>query len=295
MYSCLLSISWITIIACVILKFLGSDAFILPDYTYNINIWVIRLINFITYEINTLFYLVIILKRKPKLFEVLVSISFALIPFGLSLFVITYNYKMIAEFIMYFIIAKLFIKDKWYKILLETVTVSIIFIVYQIFTFIYKEINVSIIVDNVILELMLSIDLYILLMLTALDCIKKGGYIYDRGFRFLVVLSKRRFSKKNVRQNQECIQNKKVDNEFGFKLFIVMLSIFQITLVGTICYFVNNTIIEYIVICLSFFFLRKVFGKSYHSNSVITCTTLSILVFVSATRLTTTSKRFDSL
>lgn len=283
MYSCLLVISWVTILACAVLKLFGSTAFEMPEFTYNINIWVIRLINLITYEINSMFYLVILIKRKPNKKEIITTLLFSLIPFGLSLFIITAPIKMLAEIIVYLALSLIFVKGKWYKNVIETFVISGMMIFYQFITFIYKGINVNIIVDNIVLELVLSIDLYILLTLTTLDAIKKGGYLHDRGFRFLVVLSKRRRSKESVRQNQVCVQQKE---DVGFKLFIVMLSVFQIVLVGTICYFVNNTIIEYIVVCLSFFFLRKVFGKSFHTNSVITCTTLSILVFVSATRLT---------
>ena len=283
MYSCLLAISWTTILACTILKLFGSTAFEMPEFTYNINIWLIRLINLITYEINSMFYLVILIKRKPNNKEIITTLLFSLIPFGLSLFIITAPFKMLAEIIVYLALSLIFVKGKWHKNVIETFVISSMMIFYQFITFIYKGINVNIIVDNIVLELVLSIDLYILLTLTTLDAIKKGGYLHDRGFRFLVVLSKRRRSEESVRQNQVCVQQKE---DVGFKLFIVMLSVFQIVLVGTICYFVNNTIIEYIIVCLSFFFLRKVFGKSFHTNSVITCTTLSILVFVSATRLT---------
>lgn len=283
MYSCLLVISWVTILACTVLKLFGSTAFEMPEFTYNINIWLIRLINLITYEINSMFYLVILIKRKPNNKEIITTLLFSLIPFGLSLFIITAPFKMLAEIIVYLALSLIFVRGKWYKDVIETFVISGMMIFYQFITFIYKGINVNIIVDNIVLELVLSIDLYILLTLTTLDAIKKGGYLHDRGFRFLVVLSKRRRSEESVRQNQVCVQQKE---DVGFKLFIVMLSVFQIVLVGTICYFVNNTVIEYIVVCLSFFFLRKVFGKSFHTNSVITCTTLSILVFVSATRLT---------
>lgn len=284
LYTYLIGLSWLTILFCTVLKFFGSNAFVLPEYTYNINIWVIRLINLTTYEINSIFYLLLLIKRKPKKSEVIITLTLSLIPFGLSLFIATYQFKMIAEYIVYITLALLFIKDKWYKPVIESILILVIFTIYQLFTFIYKEINVYIIVDNILLELILSIDLYTLLTLTVLDNIKKGGYIYDRGLRFLVILSKRKFSKKNVRKDQKCIQ-KKIEYEPGFKLFIVALSVFQFTAVGTVCYFVNNTIIEYIIICISFFILRKLFGKSFHVNSVLLCTTLAMLVFVSATRL----------
>lgn len=64
-----------------------------------------------------------------------------------------------------------------------------------------------------------------------------------------------------------------------------MLSVFQFVLVGTLCYFINNVTWQYIVVFVSFVFMRLCFGKSYHCNSVIACTTLSCVTFISATRL----------
>ncbi|MGN1337344.1 MAG: accessory gene regulator B family protein [Candidatus Coprovivens sp.] len=43
--------------------------------------------------------------------------------------------------------------------------------------------------------------------------------------------------------------------------------------------------LEYFIIIISFFIMRQCFGKSYHADSVIKCTTLSLLVFVLATKL----------
>lgn len=288
MYSCLLAISWITILACTILKLFGSTAFEMPEFTYNINIWIRRIINFALYYINSLLFFIILVKKKPKLKDSLFVLGLSIPPF-LCFFFIDYPIilasRYILEFVIYLVMGFVYIKDKWYKIFFEVITISCIFLVYQILTVLYRNIGFGLSVDNFIAEKILLIDFYILLILTALRAIKKGGYIHGwRWRRILVVLSKRRFSKENVRKDQEHVQGQEV--EFGFKLFIIMLSVFQIVLVGTICYFVNHTAIEYIIISLSFFFLRKVFGKSYHSESVLSCTTLAILVFVSATRLT---------
>ena len=291
-YGTALGLCWITILSCLLLKFFGFREFILPDFTNSLNPWIRRTINLFTYELNSMFYLIILIKRKPTVKEITLMLCLSLIPFALSLFTITYNFKIIAEISIYFIVGLYCIKDKWYKILLESILILGIFTVYQVITFGYKEINPHIIVDNFILEKILSLDLYIMLLLTALHNLKKGGYIYDRWFRFLVILSKRIFSKKSLQQNQKLIKEvdkdraQDVENELGYKIFIIILSIFQYTVVGTACYFVNNVVLEYIIVTISFFTLRSVFGKSYHVNSIIKCTTLSIIVFISTTRLT---------
>lgn len=190
---------------------------------------------------------------------------------------------------MYVVLGFLFIKDKWYKVLVEATLISIIFIVYQCITMLYKEVNINIIVNDFITEKILSIDLYILLLLTSLRNIKKGDYIHDRWIRFLVVLSNKRRSKESLPKDQKLIQQesigKQTTDELGYKLFVIILALFQFTLVGTLCYFINNVTWQFIVIFVSFVFMRKCFGKSYHANSVIVCTTLSCVVFVCATRL----------
>lgn len=286
-YEATLKLCWATIIICTILKFFGFNEFQFPEYTYNINPWIRRIINFILYEINTICYLLVLIKRKPKVKEILLAIGLAVMPFTLSLFIITVNFKIIAEVIIYFILGIICLKDKWYRVLLESVLVSLIFIAYQRITMLYKNINPHILVTyNFVADKLLSVDLYMLLIITILYNFKKGGYIYDRWFKFLVLLPKRIFSKKSLQQNQKPIQKVKDEtNEIGFKIFIVVLSIFQFTLVGTVCYFVNNVVLEYVIITISFFILRPIFGKSYHADRVIKCTTLAMVVFTTVTRL----------
>lgn len=282
-----LALCWITILSCMLLKLFGYKEFIMPEYTYNINPWLHRVINFILYEINTICYLLLLIKRTPKLKEIFLALGLALIPFTLSLFIVTANYKIFAEIIIYFVLGIICLKDKWYKVLLESIVILTIFTIYQLITFIYKAINPHIIVqENILVDIFLSIDLYIMLILTVLHTFKKGGYIYDKWFKFLVILPKRIFSKKSLQQNQKPIQKVKDEtNEIGFKIFIVVLSIFQFTLVGTVCYFVNNVVLEYVIITISCFVLRPIFGKSYHADSVIKCTTLAMIVFTTVTRL----------
>jgi hypothetical protein len=134
-----------------------------------------------------------------------------------------------------------------------------------------------------LVEVVLQIDYYCLLTLTMLRELKKGEYIYEQWNSFILILSKQRRFKERLQQNQENVQE--VENELGYKIFIVMLSITQLVMVGTACYFVNNAILEFVIVFVSFVFMRKVYGQSYHSNSVIRCTTLALLTFLIATRV----------
>lgn len=229
MYSCLLTISWVTIFACAILKLFGSTAFEMPEFTYNINIWVRRIINLIFYEANSILLIITLVKRKLSIKEILFIIPVMFIPFFCSFFIdypIILALRYILETLALLVIGKILSKDKLVPIALETLVVTVIFMFYQFITLFYRNLGIGLSVDNFIAEKLLLIDFYILLMLTALISIKKGGYIHGwRWSRFLVVLSKRRRSEESVRQNQVCVQQKE---DVGFKLFIVMLSVFQI-------------------------------------------------------------------
>ena len=286
MYGSLIALCWATILLCLVLKLFGSKQFEMPEYTYNINIWIIRLINFVFYIVNSIFFLLLLVKRKPKAKEILLTILLSIPTFMLS-FCINYpillSLRYILEYINYFIIGMYCLKDKWYKVLLETISISITILFYQLITMLYKNINIDLIVENFVVRKMLLIDFYLLLTLTTLKYFKKGGYIYGwRRNRFLVVFSNKRRSKKTLQQN---LQKESVDESKGFKLFALMLAVFQFMLVFTLCYFINNTTWQFVIIFVSFCMLRAVFGKSYHCNSIITCTSLSCLVFVIATRL----------
>ncbi len=281
----LIFLCWMTIFVCLILKFFGYKGFEMPYIQNDINIWVKRIINCTTYVINGLLFTLLLVKRKLSKKEIIITILVNIIMFIPTLWDNIANFKFIWETICYFILGLIFIKDKWYKILLETLTISCIFIFYQFITMIYKNINVSIHLNKFLENKILQIDYYILIGLTIIHNFKKGGYIYGRGCRFLVFLSKPKSIKQLLSNYKTSIQQDKKKNDVGFKLFIIMLSICQIAIVGVACYFINNVTIEYLVIIMSFFFMRQCFGKSYHADSVIKCTTLSILVFVLSTRL----------
>lgn len=281
-YDRLIQLFWFTVILCSLLKFLGFKEFEIPDKEVSLNYTFRVIVNLSLFVLNGIFMSLIILKRFVKIKELLVIILLNIFDY-----LITFNLKspyfLIVDFSIYVIIILCFSKLTLKEILFDCVIVSIIVSVYQLLTMFYKNINTDIRNVDFRVESILQIDYYILLTLTLLRELKKGVSLYERWKTKLVFLSKRNSFKENVQQNQENVQ--KVEVELGYKIFIVMLSITQLFLVGTICHFVNNVILEYLLIFISFVFMRQVYGKSYHSDSVLVCTTLAVLVFVTATRL----------
>lgn len=272
---------WVTIFVCNILKFFGYKEFEIPLFKAEINIWLQRIINLFLYNINSIFFFLLIIKRKPKKIECLIIFLIYTIIFMFSLYKVTTPYCFILEILSYICLGIIFIKDIWYKKILETAFISIMIMVYQIITMLYKGINYNPNFFEFIPNTILQVDYYMLLILTVINAFKKGGYLYGRFWKaILVLLSKRQCIKEDVQQNQN-----DVSQEIGYKLFIIVLSITQIFIVGVVCYFVNNVILEYFIIIISFFIMRQVFGKSYHADSVLACTTLSVIVFTIATRL----------
>lgn len=285
MYGSLIALCWTTIALCLILKLLGNKQFEIPEYTYNINIWMQRIINYIFYMINSLAFGMLLVKRKLTRKEVLIVICLFTPLYYMSLYSKLAPIKFVLETVMYIILGCLLVKDKFWKILLECFTIFFLITIYQLITMAYKSINIKICIDNFVVSYIVLIDYYTLIILTYLYASKKGEYLFYgyRWLKLLVVLPNKRRGKESVQQN---LQKKSVEDESkGFKLFALMLAVFQFMLVFTLCYFINNTTWQFVVIFVSFCVLRYVFGKSYHCNSVINCTSLSCLIFVIATRL----------
>lgn len=287
MYGSLVRLCWATILLCLVLKLFGSKQFEMPEYTYNIPDTIQKIVNYIFYCFNSFLFSLVLVKRKLTIKETLIVIGLSTPLFIINLFQnnIVNILKFILEILVYFIIGKVFTKQKWYKILLEVFIVSVLVILYQAITLFYKSINI-LANNNFVSLLILQIDYYLLLVLTILFIFNKEVYTYEQWKSILVLLPIRRRSKKSIQQVQSNLQKESVeDNSKGFKLFTLMLSVFQFMLVFTLCYFINSTTWQFVVIFVSFCIMRAVFGKSYHANSIITCTTLSCVVFVIATRL----------
>lgn len=286
MYTYLVGLCWFTIILCWVLKLFGYKEFQMPEYTYNIPLIVRQIINFIFYCINGVAFSILLTQRKLKFKEVLIICGLCLIPYVVSLFQISKVtiIKFVLELIVYIVIGILFVKEKILKIIIEVVLILLLFSIFQLLCLMFKNIKV-ITNNNFITMLFLQIDYYILMFVTALAVLNKGGENNERRQSILVILSKQISFRKSISKNQSVIHKESVESEKGYKLFVVMLSVFQFVLVGTLCYFINNVTCQYVVVFVSFVFMRLCFGKSYHCNSVIACTTLSCVTFISATRL----------
>lgn len=285
MYKNLVILCWLTILVCTILKLFGSKEFEMPEYTYNINIWIRRVINYIFYMINSVAFAMLLVKRKLEVKEYIVVFSLYTPLFVIGMVPILRPFKFVLETLFLYFIGLLYIKDKWWKILIEVLTINVIIFVYQALTMMYKNINVKIKIDNFIIDKIMMIDYYIMIILTYLFVNKKGGYIYGRWNKFLVAISKRKRNGERLQLCEKTIQKESITNKNLFLLFTIMVSVFQIVFVFTLCYFINNTTWQIVIVFTSFCVMRKVFGKSYHCKTIINCTSLSCLAFVIATRL----------
>lgn len=272
---------WITIILCEILKLFGYKQFEIPNFNFEINIWVHRLINLCLYNINGLFIMAILFKRKFNIKELpTILISFSIL-FVISLFenIIIIVIRLILEPLVWFLIYLYYVKDKWHRLLLEVLNVYFVMFLYQFITSLYKNFNTNFVNFDLITSLALQVDYYSLMLLSVIYTFKRGGYTYGYWKSIILILSKRKCVKESIQQNEKDVQ------EIGYTVFLIVLSVAQLFLVGSVCYFVNGVVLEYFLIICSFFVMRQVFGKSFHADSVLACTTLSIVVFTIATRL----------
>ena len=167
-------------------------------------------------------------------------------------------------------------------------------LLYQYISLKTKGLIISIAKETFTNSLILQIDFYMLIIIALLYFNKKGVHLYELVYKFICkirwrplafirIFSKRNCKEKCLQQNQEDVQEIKF--EVGYFIFNIVLFAFQFMLILTICYFIKNTLINVLLIFISFTILRKVFGKSYHADTIIKCTTLSTIMFIVATEL----------
>ena len=287
MYSAMIGLCLVTILACWIMRLFGYHGFDLDMTNVNLHHIIRKIINGALYVINSFAYLILLYKRKLNKYEVLSVLIVYPILFIMSLFRALLPYVFILECASYVIYALIGIKDKWYKRIIEAVTILLVFAIIELITGITKSLNVWHFEYNFIESIILMVDYYIIKFLLILK-FYKGGYVHVQLFiwgrlgwqTFLAVLSKRKRNQESLQQSKE-----NVSQEIGFKFFVVALAIAQFAIVGVLCYFINHVILQYFIVAISFFVIKKVFGKSYHAETIIKCTSLSCAVFVTATRL----------
>lgn len=286
-YNRLIILCWITIICCFILKIAGFSGFDIPiiDSVINDFEFLKPILYGLLYCTNGILFTLLLVKRKLNfkefLFVFIVNISLYI-----GLYFLAYtkfiSFKIIIELVSYILIGKVLIKDKLYKILIESFLIIGLLTIYQAISLITKNLDVKIGGESFINSIVFQIDYYILIILTILHEFKmKGSYLYGRMVSKLVILTKRRCKEKSLQQNQKVLQQK----EIGYSIYLVLLSLFQFVVVFGICYLIKNTIVNTLIIFISFIFMRKYFGISYHAKTILSCTTISVLIFTLATRI----------
>lgn len=286
-YNRLIVLCWTTIFGCFILKIAGFSGFDIPiiDSVINDYEFLKPILYCLLYSANGIVFTLLLVKRKLN-FKELLFVFIVNIILYIGLYFLAYtkfiSFKIIIELLSYIFIGKVLIKDKFYKILIETLLFSFITMIYQIISLSTKNLGVEIGGESFINSIIFQIDYYILIILTILHEFKmKGTYLYGRMVSKLVVFTKRRCKEKSLQQNQKVLQQK----EIGYSIYLVLLSLFQFIVVFGICYLIKNTIINTLIIFISFVFMRKYFGISYHAKTILSCTTISTLIFTLATRI----------
>jgi hypothetical protein len=230
----------------------------------------------------------LIVKRRLKIKE-LVATLITFVLFYIVGLVVTLNYlKFIFEILFMLLISYYATRDS--KIIIEALIISGVTILYQFVSLITKGLIIGVANESFINSVIFQIDYYMLMLTSVLYFCKKGVHIYGLVYKIFnrswwkslaisILPSKRNSEEKCVQQSEEVVF------EVGYFVFNIVLFIFQMLLVLSICYFIKNTLINVILIYISFVILRKVFGETYHADSIIKCTTISVILFITATEL----------
>lgn len=280
----------ITILVCFIMKLFGYSGFDIPiiESALNNNQVIIILCYGLLYTLNGLLIIMLIVKRKLSIKEVVIFITTEFLYYISSLF-ITYEYVKLVIEIVLLLGLSLYIVHDW-KILIEVLLMYTLNFIYQTISLLTKGLIFSVMGESFITNVILSIDYYMLMLVSVLYFMKRGEHLYElvlkfihkirrRPISFLGIISKRNSEEKRIQQSEEVVF------EVGYFVFNIVLFIFQMLLVLSICYFIKNTLINVILIYISFVILRKVFGETYHADSIIKCTTISVILFITATEL----------
>lgn len=272
------------------MKLFGYTGFSIPiiDHAINNNLTLAIISYGLTYSFNVILILTIIVKQHLKYKEVLIIIVIAILVYFINGILNLGYFSFILELALFIIIPQIICKDK--KLIPESIVVSILNIVYQSISMFTKGLNVSITTESFTTNLIFLIDYYMLLLITLLYTMWKGENCYEIFIKFIrrwwmetisIFHSKRRCEEKCIQQNQTSNQ----EVEVGYLVFNIVLAIFQITLVGFVSFLVKNTIVNFVIIYLSFIILRSVFKESYHAETVLKCTTMAMVIFTCATEL----------
>lgn len=284
-------------IGCILISFvskiLGCNDFNIPiiDNAINNNYTLMVICYLLLYNFNCILIIMLVVKKKYTIKKLLISILIFSTSYLLTINTITGYYSFILEILCFTIVSLILTKNK--KICFEVIIVAALNILYQTISLFVRDLSIKVASETFTTNLILNIDYYMLLIISILYFSKKGEHIYELVIKFIkwiicsrnrrsktisILLPKRNSKEKNVQQNVQEV-------EPGYVIFSAVLSVFQILLVGFLCYLVKGTVWNFIFIFGSFVMLRFAFGKSWHAETVIWCTTVSLFVYTSGTKL----------
>ena len=287
----------LTSIGCLLVSFisklLGCNDFDIPiiDNAINNNYTLMVICYLLLYNFNCILIIMLIVKKKYTIKKLLISILIFSTSYILTINTINGYYGFILEILCFTIVSLILTKNK--KICFEVIIVSALNILYQAISLFIRDLSIKVASETFTTNLILNIDYYMLLLISILYFSKKGEHIYELVIKFIkwiicgrnrrsktisIFLSKRNSKEKIIQQNFQEV-------ETSYLVFSIVLALFQILLVGFLCYLVKGTVWNFVFIFGSFIMLRFAFGKSWHAETVIWCTTVAILTFTMGTRL----------
>lgn len=275
-----------------VMKLFGYTGFSIPiiDHAINNNLAIMYISYGLLFITNAILVILLIVKVRLKWKHYLIIIIIFLLDY-LSTCLVDLGYlTFIVEIICFGICSFIITKDK--KIVFEVLLMYFLNFVYQIISLFTKNLNIAIADETFTTNITFMIDYYMLLIVSILCFKRKEVHIYElvielihvcfrRPKTFNLIHSKRRCEEKCLQQSKTHVQ----EVEVGYLVFNIVLAIFQIMLVGFASFLVKNTIVNFVIIYLSFIILRSVFKESYHAETVLKCTTMAMVIFTCATEL----------
>jgi hypothetical protein len=287
-YSRLLKLCATVLVGSLLLKLFGSDIFTHPIFSkvegYN---WIRVFVNILLYSTNVYILVVIISKRIPSFKKTIIVIVSSIAINYITAFIGIFIIKILVEIVYLIFFGKYVGKVSYKESVLDTLIVYLILcIIFQMISMYLKGINIDMYADkNLLATLILNIDYYVLMILTMLYSLKGRRKLYYVAMALFRILPKHKSNKQSSQKVKEkiIIEGVAEDDIKLFILFTIILTIFQLSLTFVVSYYVHNTIINTIIIIASFMVMRSYLGKSYHSDSIMICTLMTVLTFNIAT------------
>ena len=297
---CLYIVCWTLIVTSFIFKIFGSNVYaVIDNKTFFLDDYIIiKNILFISsYLISNLLILMSMIKRKLTLKELIVTLLFYTSSYFLTAFFESkaVSYEMISTIntirgileTLYCVLFGVIVSHS----IRHTIKIIVLNLLYQILSLITKELGVEAALTSTFVQIVLMLDYYLLLIVTYLRE-KYNVQIFCKTIKqwwsnLTLVLSNKRSKSKRLQEVQESICEKQIDNidKILLPIYLIGLAIFQFGTVLLIGKLLDGTIINMLYIIISFFISRKIFGESWHAETVLSCTSAAAISFTICDKL----------